>query len=207
MGDPSGAPAPDLFSWRTVLLVCMWCGVCLQLRALTSPWRAGQKEGGQALIGGLDVTVSRNFFGSQIDSFEMHLPAPASFSAVDGCAVVGRTCCFRDSECGRRLTKSEPFRALFIRAPAILSHGPAVEVLAEYVVPDGKAVAETQVRTVAVAVRQGQLLGTAFHPELTADTRWHRLFIDMCAAAPAAAPASGDAGLLTCVPPPPLPVF
>ena len=51
---------------------------------------------------------------------------------------------------------------MFIRAPAILSHGPAVEVLAEYVVPDGKTVADTQVSTVAVAVRQGQLLGTAF---------------------------------------------
>jgi 5'-phosphate synthase pdxT subunit len=107
------------------------------------------------------------------------------------------------------MTKTEPFRAVFIRAPAILAHGPAVEVLAEYVVPEGKTVAETQVSTVAVAVRQGQLLGTAFHPELTADTRWHRLFIDMCAAAPASAPAAsaGAAGLLTVVPPPPLPVF
>lgn len=106
------------------------------------------------------------------------------------------------------MTKTEPFRAVFIRAPAILAHGPAVEVLAEYLVPEGKTVAETQVSTVAVAVRQGQLLGTAFHPELTADTRWHRLFIDMCAAAPASAPASaGAAGLLSVVPPPPLPVF
>ena len=55
-------------------------GVCSRER------RAGQKEGGQALIGGLDITVSRNFFGSQIDSFETHLPAPASFPAVEGCA-------------------------------------------------------------------------------------------------------------------------
>ena len=97
---------------------------------------------------------------------------------------------------------------MFIRAPAILAHGPSVEVLAQYVVPEGKTVAETQVSTVAVAVRQGQLLGTAFHPELTADTRWHRLFVDMCAAAPAPAPSSGvAAGLLPVVPPPPLPVF
>ena len=107
-----------------------------------------------------------------------------------------------------RLTSSEPFRAVFIRSPAILSHGPAVEVLAQYVVPDGKTVAETQVSTVAVAVRQGQLLGTAFHPELTADTRWHRLFVGMCATAPAPAPAAGAAaGLLPIVSPPPLPVF
>ena len=98
---------------------------------------------------------------------------------------------------------------MFIRAPAILSHGPAVEVLAEYVVPDGKTVADTQVSTVAVAVRQGQLLGTAFHPELTADTRWHKLFIDMCATVPAPAPAASgaNAGLLPIISPPPLPVF
>jgi glutamine amidotransferase PdxT len=46
---------------------------------------AGQKQGGQALIGGLDITVSRNFFGSQIASFETLLPAPALLPAVDGC--------------------------------------------------------------------------------------------------------------------------
>jgi glutamine amidotransferase PdxT len=40
----------------------------------------------------LDITVSRNFFGSQIDSFEMQLPAPAAFPAVEGCAVVAPAC-------------------------------------------------------------------------------------------------------------------
>jgi 5'-phosphate synthase pdxT subunit len=106
---------------------------------------------------------------------------------------------------------------VFIRAPAIVSHGAAVEVLAEYVVPAGRAVAEAQFSRVAVAVRQGQLLGTAFHPELTADTRWHRLFVNMCEAADAHAPAgasrtqaetgSADADCLRLVPPPPLPIF
>ena len=56
-------------------------------QALKRVRHAGQKDGGQALIGGLDITVSRNFFGSQIDSFEMHLPAPASFPAASGCEI------------------------------------------------------------------------------------------------------------------------
>ena len=171
---------------------CIFCSRCGQLPALREfaasgrpIWgtcaglifladRAlGQKQGGQALIGGLDVVVSRNFFGSQgvsrathdddasadsrplgtVDSFETLLAAPAC------------------------LGSPEPFRAVFIRAPAVLSHGPEVEVLAEYEVPDGRVVSETGVARVAVAVRQKQLLGTAFHPELTSDTRWHSLFL------------------------------
>jgi 5'-phosphate synthase pdxT subunit len=110
--------------------------------------------------------------------------------------------------------QSEPFRAVFIRAPAVVSHGPAVEVLAEYVVPAGRVVAEAQFSSVAVAVRQGQLLGTAFHPELTADTRWHRLFVDMCEKAPVHAAAgaasvtgSAEAQCLSLAPTVPLPVF
>jgi len=59
----------------------------------------------------------------------------------------------------------EPFRAVFIRAPLIRSVGPGVEVLAT--LADGRI----------VAARQGKLLATAFHPELTNDDRWHRLFV------------------------------
>jgi 5'-phosphate synthase pdxT subunit len=89
-----------------------------------------------------------------------------------------------------------------------------VEVLAEYVVPAGRVVAEAACSSVAVAVRQGQLLGTAFHPELTADTRWHRLFVDMCEKAPVHAAAgaacvtgSTEAQCLSLAPTVPLPVF
>ena len=97
-----------------------------------------------------------------------------------------------------------------------MSHGPGVEVLAQYVVPEGRVVADAAAGTVAVAVRQGQLLGTAFHPELTADTRWHRLFVTMCeqaapraagSAAAAAVTGSAEAACLQIVPPPPLPIF
>ncbi|MGE5617881.1 MAG: pyridoxal 5'-phosphate synthase glutaminase subunit PdxT [Sphingomonadaceae bacterium] len=63
-----------------------------------------------------------------------------------------------------------PFRAIFIRAPIVEEVGSPVEVLAR--LPDGRI----------AAARQGRLLATAFHPELTGDTRFHRLFLEMCAA-------------------------
>ncbi|WP_297045101.1 pyridoxal 5'-phosphate synthase glutaminase subunit PdxT [uncultured Desulfovibrio sp.] len=66
---------------------------------------------------------------------------------------------------------AEPLPAVFIRAPVILSTGPEVRVLAR-VEMDG---AER-----AVAVRQGRILATSFHPELTPDTRFHRYFLDIC---------------------------
>jgi 5'-phosphate synthase pdxT subunit len=70
---------------------------------------------------------------------------------------------------------------VFIRAPAIMSCGPSVEVLADITAasPQGVEQADGNNR-VMVAVRQGHLLGTAFHPELTADLRWHALFVQMC---------------------------
>ncbi|KAL5581258.1 hypothetical protein UlMin_013700 [Ulmus minor] len=127
----------------------------------------GQKAGGQELVGGLDCTVHRNFFGSQIQSFEAELPVPELTSKEGG---------------------PETFRGVFIRAPAILEVGPEVQVLADYPVslskelelklaieaPEGNDVSE---KKVIVAVRQGNLLGTAFHPELTADSRWHSYFL------------------------------
>jgi 5'-phosphate synthase pdxT subunit len=61
-----------------------------------------------------------------------------------------------------------PLRAVFIRAPIIESVGAGVRVLAR--LPDGRI----------VAAQQGHLLATAFHPELTADTRLHTYFLDMC---------------------------
>lgn len=101
----------------------------------------------QPNIGAMDITIRRNAFGSQIDSFEIDLP-------VEG--------------------MSEPFHAVFIRAPVIEAAGPGVEVLAR--LPDGRM----------VAARQGALLATSFHPELTDDLRFHRLFLDLAEAAPVA---------------------
>jgi 5'-phosphate synthase pdxT subunit len=60
-----------------------------------------------------------------------------------------------------------PFHAIFIRAPVIIRVGDRVQVLAE--LPDGRP----------VAVQQGNLLATSFHPELTNDTRFHQYFLDL----------------------------
>lgn len=123
-------------------------GTCAGM-ILLAEQAVGQKQGGQALIGGLDVIVNRNYFGRQIHSFEADLDAP----------VLG----------------DPPFRAVFIRAPAITATGDQVEVLSEIQADEAD-------EPVAVAVRSGPLLATAFHPELTADPRWHQLFLDMVAA-------------------------
>ena len=98
----------------------------------------------QETLGGLDVTVRRNAFGRQVDSFE---------GAVD---LVGL---------------EEPVRGVFIRAPWVESVGAEVEVLAR--VGSGPAVGRI------VAVRQGRLMATAFHPEMGSDVRLHRLFCDL----------------------------
>lgn len=118
-------------------------GTCAGM-ILLSDRAVGQKQEGQPLLGGLDVLVSRNYFGSQRHSFETSLD-------VQGWP--------------------EPAPAVFIRAPALLETGPAVTRLAEFTATDGQCV--------AVAVRQAHILATAFHPELTGDLRWHRLFLDM----------------------------
>ncbi|GLT66949.1 hypothetical protein SLA2020_392890 [Shorea laevis] len=143
-------------------------GTCAGLIFLANK-ATGQKEGGQELIGGLDCTVHRNYFGSQIQSFEAELQVPELASKEGG---------------------PETFRGVFIRAPAILEAGPEVEVLADYAIPTNKVLYSSSSveiqeesampeKKVIVAVRQGKLLGTAFHPELTADTRWHSYFLKM----------------------------
>ena len=95
-------------------------------------------------LGLMDMLVRRDGFGRQVDSFETDVDV----AGVDGGA----------------------FHAVFIRAPAILETGPAVEVLAT--LDDGTV----------VAARQGHLLATAFHPELTDDHRLHARFVGMLAA-------------------------
>jgi len=97
-------------------------------------------ETGMPALQAMDITVRRNAFGRQVDSFETDVPIPA--------------------------LGGDPFHAVFIRAPIIEEVGPAVEVLAR--LADGTP----------VAARERRLLATAFHPELTPDTRLHRFFLD-----------------------------
>jgi 5'-phosphate synthase pdxT subunit len=100
----------------------------------------------QPLLHLMDITVERNAFGRQVDSFEVDLDVPA-LRAVD--------------------PQAAPYHAVFIRAPLIATVEKEAEPLA--CLPDGRV----------VAARQGRLLATAFHPELTPDDRFHRLFVSM----------------------------
>lgn len=100
------------------------------------------EESDQPSLGLMDVTVRRNAFGRQVDSFECDLDV-ADLSPP-------------------------PVRAVFIRAPTITRVGENVEVLATF---------EEKI----VLARQKNLLGAAFHPELTRDTRIHRFFLDFIA--------------------------
>ena len=99
----------------------------------------------QETIGGLDVTVRRNAFGRQADSFESDM----AFEGVGG----------------------GPLHAVFIRAPWVEEAGEGVEVLGR--VGHGPAAGRI------VAVRQGPLLATSFHPEVGGDSRVHELFVDL----------------------------
>ena len=98
-------------------------------------------DGDDPIFPFLDITVRRNAFGRQLDSFETDLDVPALGDA--------------------------PLHAVFIRAPVVENAADGVEVLAR------------DERGQAVAVRQGRVLATAFHPELTADRRFHRLLVSM----------------------------
>jgi len=93
----------------------------------------------QETFGGLEITVQRNAFGSQVDSFESDVE-------FDGTAV----------------------KAAFIRAPIVTAVGADVQVLAS--LSDGRI----------VAVRQKNLLGISFHPEVTGETKVHEYFVEMC---------------------------
>lgn len=94
---------------------------------------------GQQSLGGLDVVVRRNAFGSQNQSFETDLDIPA--------------------------LGDEPVHAVFIRGPVVESVGTAATPLAS--LSDGRV----------VAVEQGNLLGTSFHPEITGEYRFHEYFL------------------------------
>lgn len=100
----------------------------------------------QPLLGLMDITVERNAFGRQVHSFEADL----------------------DVEPLQQVTgTSEPYHAVFIRAPIIETVSGPARVLAK--LPDGRI----------VAAQEGKLLATSFHPELTGDTRFHQYFLSL----------------------------
>ena len=124
-------------------------GLIMLAREIRNP---APDQGG---LGVLDVAVRRNAFGAQVDSFEEDLDIPA--------------------------VAAEPVHAVFIRAPAVLQAGEGVEVLASVPasrlsVPAADPGLDGDAR-LPVAVRQGHLLATAFHPEVTGDWSFHRAFL------------------------------
>lgn len=121
-------------------------GSCAGMIMLAAEVLDGRPD--QQSFGAIDMTVRRNAFGRQVDSFEAAVP----LEGIEG----------------------EPFHAVFIRAPWVERVGPGVSVLG--------AVPAARVDGAGdriVAVRQGNLLATAFHPELAGDLRVHRLFVEL----------------------------
>jgi pyridoxal 5'-phosphate synthase pdxT subunit len=115
-------------------------GACAGMILLASEILDAGTAGREAVpLGSIDITVRRNAFGRQFDSFE----SDVRFIGFD-----------------------EPVRGVFIRAPWVERVGAGVQVLA-------RAAGH------AVAVRQGKMLATAFHPEMTGDRRIHQLFVDI----------------------------
>lgn len=99
---------------------------------------------GQETFGGIDMVVQRNAFGRQTESFE----APVALAG-----------------------DPEPFPGVFIRAPLVISQGPAVQVIST--IEQGPHAGRI------VGIQQGNLMATAFHPELTPDRRVHQMFVDL----------------------------
>ena len=96
----------------------------------------------QPLLGIMDISVVRNAFGRQVDSFEADLDLPV-------------------------LGAGGPYHAIFIRAPIIEAVQGSAKIIAS--LPDGRI----------IAARQGKMLATSFHPELTQDARFHQYFLSL----------------------------
>jgi pyridoxal 5'-phosphate synthase pdxT subunit len=134
-------------------------GSCAGLIMLADRLRDGVE--GQQTFGGIDMTARRNAFGRQVDSFERDV-----FLRLDGAGPDGAAGPAGGGPDGAAKEEGAPFHAVFIRAPWVEQAGEEVTVLGE---DNGRI----------IAVRQGPLLATAFHPELTSDRRIHELFVKM----------------------------
>jgi glutamine amidotransferase PdxT len=101
---------------------------------------------GQSLIGGVDILVCRNYFGSQISSFEMNTPPPPPPSSNPPCCGNNRSNFLDNKDDGTRSVNNNknidaPFPGVFIRAPAILNAGPDVQILGKVVAAPCRAAA------------------------------------------------------------------
>jgi len=146
-------------------------GTCAGLILLANKVERQKKEG-QSLIGGLDICVDRNGYGRQVQSFE------ATISLKDPGLKEAREETWSSSK------NPPPTRGVFIRAPIITEFlNPSVTVLADLsqqsVVAQegGEATPTAQKTRQVVAVQQGNIIATTFHPELTPDETWHFYFL------------------------------
>jgi 5'-phosphate synthase pdxT subunit len=125
-------------------------GTCAGMILLARSVSDGRPD--QQTFGTLDIDVRRNGFGRQRQSFECDLEV----TGLD-----------------------EKLHAVFIRAPMVERVGPAVVVLSEVATGSSDHLIPSEPATTPVLVRQDQVLAAAFHPELTADRRLHRIFLEM----------------------------
>ena len=148
-------------------------GTCAGM-ILLSDHAIKQCEGGQSLLGGLDVHVCRNYFGSQLQSKETNIEITSATL----------------SNAETLVQPSQQYKGVFIRAPAILRVGRGVTILSKMRAKPHKCAIEEIVREfgdnggsdeyeIIIAVQQNNILATAFHPELTDDSRFHRYFLEM----------------------------
>lgn len=121
-------------------------GTCAGMIFMAKEIRNGQPGRDQPLLNIMDIVVERNAFGRQVDSFETGLDVPVFANG-----------------------RSNPFPAVFIRAPKLVEAKGDAAVIAR--LEDGTA----------VAAQQGRWLVTSFHPELTGDDRFHRYFLSLVA--------------------------
>jgi 5'-phosphate synthase pdxT subunit len=150
-------------------------GTCAGLVLLAREVLDGRPD--QRSFGALDVVVRRNGFGRQLQSFEAVVDVGDCLGGPggrDGASPVGAP----------PLAPTLPLPAVFIRAPMVVKSDPQVEVLGwlhREVSGHGEAVGIVGIEgSTPVLVRQGNVLASVFHPELTPDRRIHRLFVEMC---------------------------
>lgn len=132
-------------------------GTCAGMILLSREFTDGRPD--QRCYGAIDLVVRRNGYGRQLQSFETDLHLDTAHGSLEG----------------------QPLHAVFIRAPVVEAVGSDVEVLASLAPPSDPDFPPTS-RPTPVICRQGPVLVTAFHPELTRDRRLHRHFVSMVAA-------------------------
>lgn len=199
---------------KTVSGAAVW-GTCAGL-ILVSKEASGARKGGQELLGGLDIRVARNHFGSQTDSFVSQLEMPCLVQEKLAKEENHKKATTHQQDESQTIDKSLYFPGVFIRAPVVeainISKGAEAKIYFDAKAREGSEELEiakapttdqydefiryNPVQVLAtlpasdennkvgvelcVAVRQGRILGTSFHPELTSDTRLHEWWIKTC---------------------------